>query len=683
MNIYNILSQFLFYYTNKDMEQYYLEPEFYEILHSKSQFTDVISVKNDDIKLDEKPIIEYILSNIFRNVRIFDGDYVNKFALALEREHFIAETAFCLEYATELIKKYKIRLPKDRVVQFVDDNPFLGGHNNAYGKLIMEKCCAEISYKQQDDLIYDIYLAGETLRLLYINFPKNISSDVYASCKSYFDIINLPRTHQFSQLCSFRSCDIRAIDRPLFFQIYKDKQFDWIRDELKYPDIFTRIFKLNYDSIAVSALNDAKVETLKTYMIRLADRDKTNKELFHSQIRAELGSYPYSDMVLNFADQVYRLCQLGGLKINISDSSFPSPLTTLTTSHFSNQEPLKIYRFSAKNTPETKIFAFDNDRLGINIIHSFFTKFSGLDEQRTFDLLRNVMTYEQAAKAYESVSKFFIRNKIATSTMTSLNIWVNRNRNDLEKYTNKKIVYDFKMNFLGGDENFFGKAFERVIKNVNTIVNPSSPIYNPRSPIYNPQSPVYNPQSPVFNPQPSPSPKKVLKLSPQINKWLTETTQNIKSSVEELERISSDSDSDIFINVFFSPFISLLNINPKIRHQVAMGVVGVEKMILENNIADLIEMFPQSYVEEFNKLQKAGRKILSKPITHKFFWEIVSGVAMYLASFTYLPDDQVYHLATSMVLNVFDTKQEIEKYIKKFENGVFDERTTNRINFSF
>ena len=107
----------------------------------------------------------------------------------------------------------------------------------------------------------------------------------------------------------------------------------------------------------------------------------------------------------------------------------------------------------------------------------------------------------------------------------------------------------------------------------------------------------------------------------------------------------------------------------------------IEHMLLENNIVDIIEMFPGSVVDEFDRLQKEGRKILSRPVDHAFYWETVSKIARYVACLTRLPEEDVYHFATSMVLNFFDNRAGVERHIKKFSSGVFDEKTTNRINF--
>jgi hypothetical protein len=148
---------------SKDTERDFFRTEFYDILHSKSVFLDNIHISNEDLKLNAKPIIEYILSNIFPGITIAGGDYADKFSRAVRLEHFRAEAQFCLENAARVIQKSRVRVAKGTFVQFVDENPFLGGVNNAYGKLIMEKCCTDVLYTRENDLIYDIYVAGETL----------------------------------------------------------------------------------------------------------------------------------------------------------------------------------------------------------------------------------------------------------------------------------------------------------------------------------------------------------------------------------------------------------------------------------------------------------------------------------------------------------------------------------------
>lgn len=693
---------------SKDMERYYLTPEFYDVLHSESPFSDVLSLENNDIKINGKPIIEYILSNVFPSVNISGGDYATKFSAALRLEHFRAEAKFCLEYAQKLIQK--VRLPAGTLVQFVDENPFLGGQNNAYGKLIMEKCCKDISYTNERDLVYDIYLAGETLRTLYINFPEEIANKAYSDCKSYFDIINLTRAKPFDRLCAERSCNLMTVDRNVFFQVYADKQYDWIRDELKVPNIFNRIFTDNHELIKSSAENNAKVSTLRKYMSKLAKKDKKHRELFENQIEAEFRLYPYSDVVLNFADQVYRLVELRAIDMEADKVVLRRPVAKITSAEFSNREPLVVYRYADRNSPETKAFSFDRSNLGVNIIRSLFTKFLGLHENTTNQLLENVVAYEQAEATYGLISKYIVRRKLATSTMAALDIWANRNRDELEKYANKKIIYDYQMNFLGGEANFFGKAFERIIKNAdaitavspgpmtpvynphspdyNPVYNPHSPVYNPHSPVYKPKSPVYNPRSPVYKPK---SPVYQTKLSNGIREWIGGTMENIRSTLHELSRISPDTNPEFFSDVFFGEFHSLLRISKKDRKRIARGTgyearESIEQMLLENNIVDIIEMFPGSVVDEFDRLQKEGRKLLSKSFHDVFFWETLSSVAKYVACLTRLPEEDVYHFATSMVLNFFGDRGNVEKHIKKtfsavVSGGVLAEKTTNRINF--
>ena len=667
------------------MERKYLTPEFYDILHSKSKFTDVVSIKNSDIKIEEKPIIEYILSNIFRGVKISDGDYAKKFSSALKLEHFRAEATFCIEHATEIIKKRHIRFPKGTVIQFVDENPFLGGQNNAYGKLIMEKCCTDISYNKREDLIYDIYLAGETLKSLYITFPADISNNEYAKCKSYFDIINLLGVYPFDELCKQKNCIINPIDRNLFFQIYADKQFDWIRDELRFPDIFKRIFTMNFELIKESAQNNAKVATFRQYLVRIADKDEKNKELFYSQINAELGIYPYSDMVLNFADQIYRLCEFGGYKLAPVKPNLAEPVATISDPEFSKQTPIIVYRYENQNSPETRIFAFDGSSLGFEIIKNLFTRFLGANDTDIYYLL-NKLTYQQAEKSYSDLSKYFIRNKIAISTLTSFDIWINQNRDQIPKYIDKKIVYNYDMNFLGGSDNFFGKAFEKEIKNAQVVSK--SPVYNPQSPVYNPQSPVYNPQSPEG--YKSKSPEKT-KLTQDMKNWVIENMENIRSTLEELEKISPNTNQSFFVNVFFKQFFSRLNISESERTRISR-VAGyeymtrgkgfdVEKMLVENNIVDVIQMYPNSYIEEFVKIKKQGREILKKPITSSFFWQVIGNLAEYVASITNLPEDDTFDFSIRMVVNNFDISQKYEELVKKFSTDTYDEKTTNKINF--
>jgi hypothetical protein len=253
------------------------------------------------------------------------------------------------------------------------------------------------------------------------------------------------------------------------------------------------------------------------------------------------------------------------------------------------------------------------------------------------------------------------------------------------------------MNFLGGEANFFGKAFERIIKNADAITavspepmspvyNPHSPVYNPHSPVYNPRSPVYNPRSPFYNPR-SPVYAYPTKLSSGIREWIGGTMKNIRSTLHELSRISPKTNPEFFSDVFFGEFYSLLRISKKDRKRIARdtgyeAMESIEQMLLENNIVDIIQMFPGSGLQEFDRLQKEGRKLLSKPIADVFFWETLSSVAKYVACLTRLPEEDVYHFATSMVLNFFGDRGNVEKHIKKtFSSGVLDEKTTNRINF--
>ena len=648
------------------MEEYY-HPEFFQILHSQSPFQEVVNIKNTDIMIHGKPLIEYILSNIFTGNEIANKE---EFDRVLAIETFRAEARYCIEYASRI--NAKNRFPLNTRIQFVDENPFLGGENNAYGKLLMEKYCNSIAYETDNSLIYDIYNAGETLKTLYINFPGEIGNPVYDTCKSYFDIIKLPMTHPFSEMCKERGCNTNIVDRTTFFRIYEDKQFGWIRAELGTPDIFRRIFYLYRSAIQISDQNDRNVETLRNYLVYIANNDENNRDLYNQQIVSELRMYPYSNNILALADQVYRLAQLNAIPIKPAEPYQLRDVSTMaeriSQTKFSHGRLVDIYRYAYQNSEETQVFSFDFKLtgqmldMGSYIIQESLVRFLDLAPSKAGDLIRSPINYNDAKLKYEKVRKYLIRNKLATSAITALNIWIDSNPTLAIKYKHKKIQYTYDMNFLGGSENFLGKAFEYLLD------IQEKPAYN----LYDPGSPHYNPESPVFI---SPTDHNII-LTSRIKDWVEETAQNMKSAIKYLEDRHLHIDKVRFTKVIYSYFFSLLELGNDRTIVLNMLSESFENnyqtiILLDQNIVDLVVMFETPLEQSFATMQNQGRDLLDRDVSIEFFNETVSLLSQYLASITYAPVEYMTELAFHIMLN--KPQDQISQ--------PFDRITRNRVNF--
>ena len=416
-------------------QQKYILPDIERITNLKSKYSDTIKIDNliPEMKIGEMNILEYIFSNIYPGIRVSASEGVDlnqSLQNALTYTQDRVEEEACIDISERLFNQLNTGFTLGTNVIFIDNNRLLGTSQdfkgqNSYGKLIAEKAGKQF-YKHSDYLAYDIYRAGEILKMLYINVPSNIVNSLGKKCRTYLEIINLLNKQPIKDFCDNNPllCSRKTeLNMTLFKKVYDAGEFAWIKSEMEKPDIFNTIFNETKDERESVRSKVMKVNIMIAYMDHLARQDMKNFEFFNIQIRNGT-QRPYTKEILQLSDEVYHFWKLRLLPQNINDMNFEIPTTESAINTNINKiiigGPIAyIYRFSNDiDVPNYKIFSFDSPigggwrDIGTYVTENLLTKFLGLTVEESENIISNTSGYEQLYQKYNMLLIPLVRNKI-------------------------------------------------------------------------------------------------------------------------------------------------------------------------------------------------------------------------------------------------------------------------------
>jgi hypothetical protein len=730
---------------NTEQKRYIL-PDIERISNLKNKHSEKVNIDSyiPEMKIGDVNILEYILSNIYPDMRVSKSENVNlsqTLTNGLNYTHYKIEQDACLDIAGRLFNEGNTKFTLGTNVMFIDDNSLLGVSqdlkgNNSYGKLIAEKAGKQF-YSSKLYLAYDIYRAGEVLAMLYVNVPASIVNDLGEKCKTYLEIINLVNKHPIKDFCSSNPLlcsNLLKMDFETFRIGYSGYMEKWITEEMEHPDIFNRIFNQTKEQRENVRSQVMKVNIMIAYMDYLARQDMPNFDLFNMQIRNGT-QRPYTDEVLQLSDEVYNFWKLKLLPDQLNNMTFDilsaeTSIPTKIRNTIIGGPTAYIYRFSKDvDVEKYKIFSFDSPigggwrDIGTYVSEKLFTEFLGLSLEETEKIIMSTSGYDELYKKYFLISKPIIRNKIGISTIAALNIWVSLNPKKAREFANKNIILGEDLNFLGGNVNFFGKCMQDIIDvfNANSptspIYNPQSPAYDPASPIYNPQSPAYDPASPIYNPQsplyvptsPSYVPTsqhgdvtgrhyKILARSTlplPIIEWIKNRIFDFSICINTIKSLRYKIDIMDFLETFYNPFVNAEDTrikNPEVRKIVDIYLLDFEFDYDEKNAT-----YEQAYTKDIlylllstiASLALQGGDLLEN--FEKYTKEgrdilAVQNKEMFeiLSELTKYISAYAYipiANAASIASSIMFQNDDVDDSIKRIESGKIEDVDVNRINF--
>lgn len=716
-------------------QQRYILPDIERISNLKSKFSNRVNLSKyiPKMKIGSLNIIEYIISNIYEGMPVsYQGNIEQALGVALATKQAKVEEIACLDIASRLFNETNSRFALGKNVIFLDENGFLGvtqnsGGLNAYGRLISEKAGKQ-QYQTVAYLAYDIYRAGEILKFLYINMPTDIINEMGSKCESYLDIIDLLNKNPVKDFCEANpvACSLKSIlSMDVFISVYDTSEYDWIRSEMKSPNIFQTIFLQTATARENMQRNIMKVSILIAYMDYVAKQDPENYLLFTKQI-LDGTERPYSDDVLQLADEVYHFWKLKLLPQEINNLPFSVPEYGSVSIQTNIQipgvggPPVYIYRFS-KDTDLTpyKMFSFDSPigggwrDIGTYVTEQLLINFLGLKLEEAENIISGTFGYSDLYEKYKMILKPLVRNKLGVSTIAAINIWASLNGNQVREFLNSNLVLDENISFLGGETNFFGKCMEEIVQQyanapLSPVYNPPSPLYNPYSPPYNPQSPtysppppVYNPSSPPYNPEPSFKSDYDFSVTPNslplpIIEWIEKRLTEFFKLVNYCKKIADISAMpciESLYNPFVDPedpYISVPATKAKIEtylkdfkfnfdyesEDATQEQVDTRDMVvlLLSNIASLPD---GNIMEKFSEFATDGKKILSQKHTYEDVEYISEELTKYICSYMYIPITEGVMVTSLMMFENVD----IDKNFERIKKGKPIDIDINRINF--
>jgi hypothetical protein len=641
----------------KLLTERYILPDIKRILDRKSKNAGTVYIGDEDIQINGKPIVAYILSSLF-NENIGEAkNYSEIFAEKISQiqDRIEAEAVFYI--GSGVFYRDRIKFIQGYDITMEDTNEILAKN---YGPFLSRQL-RNVTYVNELDRMYDIYHASEVLKVLFINLPMVLVNKIPAVCHNYLDIIALPSIDPFANFCSSNPvvCNIKVIDKKAFALVSNTDEFKWIKGEIVHPDIFNHVFEYVKESRKAVQENVRKVNLLTQYMISLALKEPENYDLYIQQMTTGL-QRPFSADVLQYADEVSEFVKLGlikGLASQEEDPENPQFETVIDPSKIGGRK-IAISRYEANiSEPSFKIFALDHPLessgwrdIGTFAMRELMVRFLAINSEDAEKIILDSTSYANLVEQFGIIRNVILRNMLAKLSMTALNTWLNFNPDAVEKYAGKRLVFKSDMNFLSQEPNFIGKCLEDMIENYSDIE--SSPTYNPLSP---------EPQVPTTYEL----------TSDAIPKPFTDWVDIQYKSFSKVEDIVSDvKGSSLGVMDFFRVFYNKFQMSSskslkkylesyKFPNYTSKFLVGS----FLSTITDLMEMFyHEDDVPLFEKFVEEGRQKLSQPVKDKD--AVVSKLAIYISAFLLIEKDQGIAIAKKMV----------------FQNES-EEETTNRLNF--
>lgn len=488
----------------KSISDKYLIADIARILDKKSKYTDSVVIKDEDIRINGKPLVEYIATGMFgtetdlanpdqRDTNGLIKDYNPIITNRLQWEQDTVEMYGILEFADTLFNRERLQFTRGYTISLDDPNQLL---QERYPEILSAKL-RNVTYPTELDLQYDIYRAAETLKVLFIQLPVSLVNQIPLMCHSYVDMITLPFISPFKEFCdaNIPVCSVVLIDKEPFEKVVNTPEFAWIKEEIANPDIFNRVFQTNLDARRIEQEKNRKVLTLIRYMITIAKQDPTNYDLYVNQIKDGLRR-PYTDEDLALADEVVRFVKLGLItSVTLPEEETVTSIDTILDPSIIGGRKITIFRLQEKITePAFKVLAFDYPLvdspwrdMGTYAVFRMIVEFLNLSTDDANQIVHESKSYSDLFATYLMVRKVAYRNKLAKNAMAAIQTWINTNPDMVKRYANKRITFQAGMNFLSGEPNFVGKCMEDMIENYEDI---HQPVYQPMSPVFEQSAPI-------------------------------------------------------------------------------------------------------------------------------------------------------------------------------------------------
>ena len=380
----------------------------------------------------------------------------------------------------------------------------------------------ENNYASIDDLLYDIYLAGQYLTFFAIFSPVVFKEIFLGKNLNYSEIINLfhqtPDNEIFTTSLLKEKFKLQVMSRENFLKM-KEKPL-YVTEELSYPQNLSQniFYNITFQKRQERLKDLQKIYTLFAFL------EKNVKAEIESYLRNLNTDQSSSKQVDNFfqTPQAYKdhlEKELNDLKINtlslfsveknpliekISELNVESaskvqkdfdillaedPKKFELTVHrapidlkdirrhpmidisFLKNQMDKKYDFLSPTSTEHK---FTIDKLFFpSIAHysifKLFQNFLNVSKEEAYRSMskseKELLTYEEYKTQFESKGSIIIRNRFARSTIYTLKLWYSNPKNTGKLPENKNLVFESENGFLGSAGfNFIGK-FLMVLKN--------------------------------------------------------------------------------------------------------------------------------------------------------------------------------------------------------------------------
>jgi hypothetical protein len=654
----------------KSISDLYVLADVSRILNRQSKYTDSITIGDTDIRINGKPIIEYILNGLLNTEDVADPDQRDTSGHIIDYDSIIGryfefrqnmeENVSVSMIANSTFTRDDVMFTRGYTIKMDDRNDILA---TSYPSLISSKL-KTVTYANNLDLYYDIFRASETLKVMFINMPMILVQQIPVMCHSYLDIIAIPTIEPFKSFCDLNQsvCNIRVIDKDVFRQVGDTPEFAWIRDEIEHPDIFNQVFKSIVDKRRTIQEQERKIGTLLQYMMILAKQDPENLDLYIGQITNGL-QRPYGDEDLKMADEVVRFVQLGLIKgVAIPEEENVTTLDANIDPSIIGGRTMTIRRFVDEIAePAFKIFALDYPLkqsawrdMGTFAIYNMITRVLDLSTDDANQIIHDSRSYAELLETYYSIRKSANRNKLAKNAMASITTWLNTDKGAFERYAGKRIIFNAKVKFLSDDANFIGKCIEDMIENREEI---ETPVYRPMSPVGPP--PTFEiPPSQVHDPT-NPFGFKISSNTTipfQFSEWVTSQYESVVKVARIVANIPTITEFLDFFQVFYTKFMTD---NDKVRSVLHKYL---DQYKFNTHMGEFITGTFYSAIEEsmmlfnrkedvalFDNIVSDGAKELYTALSESKKGEIATRLSKYISASLFVDINEANEVASAMI----------------------------------
>ena len=490
-----------------DVTKSFLDAQTLKILNYTSPHTDEYTINNNQLGQEfnlDNGFVEYVISSVFPGLKN-QGEY----------EEFY-KTDFYKEEATAVLQIAKQKLPifksfehiRGYNIIFEDENPFLGGQDNAYGKLIMKIVNrGVIPYRNKDDVLYDIYAAGSALQALYLKhvglgIEAYLNNPMFYDCRTYYDVYISVLTVDPSLVLQLLPKDV--ILQAINFKGQLPNQWRWVLDEFNRVGaigFFMRVYNTVEREIQLKYVRQVLIKKFKPFVAQVigacSGDDRTNdvRKTYLAEMEIMFGSD--SDHLFALAKKLHY----------INSDSYPEEHIMIREINKIVFVPVNVY--IDNSIPPITIDRFNtSEDLGFLGFVSPLTNIGSLAYRKMMDGLKLVSTrtdYQELVNEYTIARRAIFRCKFSNVILAIVNPL--KNKTDIQA---KKVIFVDETPFFGGTDNFVGKAIEIVYREASELHMPDSSTRlspkqqsprrrsSPSDPFYydTNQSPKYNPLSP-------------------------------------------------------------------------------------------------------------------------------------------------------------------------------------------